>query len=221
MLKQNHLLYAPAGEGSAGAGGGEGSAAEGGSQTPNEVETLRSEIEKLRNHNSTLLGEVKTTKQKLKEIEDAKTSAQEEEAQKSQNFKQLFEITKEKLSKLENDVKERENREAELQKKVLKTKQEEAFKKELGSELVSDEFLKLVNWEKVVVDPTITDKIEFNRDGLSQAVEEFKTKFGTSVLKTSTEATQTTTKMGQAAKGGKVANPSNSFAERAKKAGLV
>lgn len=182
---------------------------------------LTSQLEKVSGKNKELLDEAKAAKAKVVELENASKGKTEEDARKSGDFKTLWEIAQSKLSQIEADVKDREAKDAELQAKVLRTEQEKAFRAELGGELVHDDFLKLVTWDKVIVDPNVTDKISFNKDGLKQTVDEFKSKYGSTAIKSSSAGDASKSKLGVAADGAKRSDPNDSFAARAVKAGIV
>lgn len=183
---------------------------------------LTSQLEKVTGKNKELLDEVKAERKKFSDLEASVSSQDEDGAKKAGDFKKLWEIANTKLEKIENDVKDRDAKEAALQAKVLRTEQEKAFRAELGGELVHDDFLKLVDWSKYVVDPNITDKLAFNKDGVKQSVEEFKAKYGDSAIKSAgAGASADKTKLGAAAAGGKTKDPNDSFESRARKAGLI
>jgi hypothetical protein len=179
-----------------------------------ELETLKLENAKIKAKNDEILAEKKELAKRIKDSESKQSEAEKLKAQQDNDFKKLYEIAQAEMNRLKTDVEERELKEAEMSKKVLREKQISAFKSNLGAELVSDDFLKLVDWDKFVVDPSVKDTIQFNSDGVKQAVEGFKTKYGASVLKPNAA------QVAEAAKG-KASGSGDTFAERAKKAGLI
>ena len=72
--------------------------------------------------------------------------------------------------------------------------------------------MQLVNLDEIAVDPSVTDTIKLV--GVEKVVKAFKTKYGSHVLKVSEGDS------GTAAKGSK-RNTGETFADRAKKAGLI
>lgn len=189
--------------------------------TEQELKALQEKLAQLEASNQELATKLKTaettaqeSQSKLNEMLKAQEQKQESEAESSGDMAKLLEIARNKISSMEADIKAREDREKEIHNKVVRAKQEEEFRKHLGAELASDVYLKLVEWDKFVLDGS-NEGISFNKDGVLQAVENFK-KSCPEALKTANAGA-----MGQAAQGAVKSNPNDSFAQRAEKLGIV
>lgn len=190
--------------------------------TPEEIKAMQEKMEQVEANAAALASKLaeaesraSASENKVQEVMKAQEEAVLTAAEGSGDLPKLLEIAKAKIDKLEADVKEKDDRDNQVREKVIKTKQVEAFKEALGAPLANDVYLRLVEWDKVIVDPSNKEGISFNKDGLSQVVETFK--------KTCPEAivTENSGSMGAAASGGKQSDPAESFASRVAKAGLV
>lgn len=196
---------------SGGAGDTGGGAGGDGGELVKQLEALKAEKEKLLAKNTELLGEKKSLSEQLKSLSSKSSEEARKQAEAEKNFEKLYNLAKEELTSLKTEVQSRDQKEQELNAKVVKEKKIEAFKKELGAELVSEDFLQLVNFDEIAVDPSVTDTIKLV--GVEKVVKSFKSKFGANVLKVADGSDS------QAAKGSKKGT-GETFAERAKKLGL-
>lgn len=191
----------------------------GGGETAPTVESLQAQIAALQASHKALEDEKNAAALALQKQKEAELSDEEIKAREANDFKKLLEIKEAKLAQLEKDAVARDAREAELQAKVLKTKMEEAFLAELGAELLHKDVIKLVSWDKFVVDKSVTDKIAFNADGVKQAVAEFKKTHGSLIKKPNSSADLSVNAGG--AKPATTTDSREEFNRRATKLGLV
>jgi len=76
--------------------------------TPEQVKAMADELERLKKHQETLLGETKTAKQRAKELEEAQAAAEQEALKKSGEFQKLWETEAEKAARLQREMDEKE-----------------------------------------------------------------------------------------------------------------
>ena len=197
---------------SGGAGDTGGGAGGDGGELSKQLELLKQEKEKLLAKNNELLTEKKSLAEKLNALSSKSSEEARKKAEDEKNFEKLYKLAQDELTSLKTEVQTRDQKEQELHAKVVKEKKIEAFKKELGAELVSDDFLQLVNFEEIALDPSVTDSIKLV--GVEKVVKSFKSKFGNNVLKVAEGGDA------QAAKGSKKVS-GETFADRAKKHGIA
>lgn len=203
-----------------GAGSGSDNANQGSADNSNkasgsdELATLKAELESLKRNRDEILAEKKKVKDELNNIKTLSAEEKRKKAEAEKDFEKLYsfelEAKKELMSKLEM-IEKAQNEERE---KVVKTQMWSAFKKELGSELADESLAeKVVDWQKFVVDEQ--SKYGFNEQGLKIAVDEFRSKYSF-MLKQDTKSVPQNAAKSTADDVSKL-----SFAERAKKAGLM
>lgn len=74
---------------------------------------LKAEIERLRKHNETLLGEKKTVQSRATELENMQAEAEQKRLEEKQEFEKLWRQEKERADKMSSEVSERDKRDAE------------------------------------------------------------------------------------------------------------
>ena len=84
--------------------------------TPEQVKSMADELDRLKKHQETLLGETKTAKQRAKELEEAQAAAEQEALKKSGEFQKLWETEAEKVARIQRELdEERDSRRKERQ----------------------------------------------------------------------------------------------------------
>lgn len=187
-----------------------------GKQEDVDVNSLKAELESLRKERETLLGkkdeilsEKKSLQQKLKEIEQEKTKSALEKAEASGDLEAKLAIIEKELEKERARAEEFETKETQRKEKLLMDAKKAAFLKELGADVKHPKHLQDVNWSKVIQNEDGT----WNKEGISQAVEEFRTDFGHCVKESTKES------LDQSAAKGATHKKDESFEDRLKKAG--
>lgn len=169
MLQRNlnpqNFLFNAEGEESGGSGGA--------------VDNAGGESTELKDDASKQLEVFKAELQKLKEENESyKKKEQESHKQKlidSNDLESLLKIEVEAKRELEAKLEAIERKQIEEKTKLVKTSMKQLFMKELGSELHNPDLADtLVQWDKFVVDEK--SEIGFNKDGVKQAVEDFRSK---------------------------------------------
>ena len=74
--------------------------------TAEQVQAMAAELERLKSHQSKLLEETKTAKQKAAELEEAQRIAEEEALKKSGEFQKLYESESEKAARISREFEE-------------------------------------------------------------------------------------------------------------------
>jgi hypothetical protein len=174
------------------------------------VEQLAKEKESLVNKNQEILGKLKSTKEKVSEYEKSLVAKEKEQAEADGNTEKLLEIARAELEKERARAEELSAKEQERREKLLIDAKKAEFLKALGSELHNPSDLKDARLDLVVQN----EDGSWNTDGIKQAVEDFRTNHGYKIKSTDKS-------LDQGAAKGATQEKELSFAERAKKAGLL
>ncbi len=169
------------------------------------IESIKAEIEKLKAKNAEILNEKKTLAQKLKERDDADKAQTLKAAEEANNWQKAATLYKEELKTLREQLEAKQAEEDRLAEQALGEKRKDAFVKELGAELVHPDFLNLVQWKEIAVDPSVKDRIAFIPEGMKKEVERFKKTYPAAVKASPVFE-------GEAAKGAKATG--STYAER-------
>lgn len=174
-----------------------------------EVEALRKEKESLLSKRDEILNEKKTLQQKLKEIEASKTKEALEKAEANGDIEAKLAILERELEKERTRAEEFESKEAQRREKLLMDAKKAQFLKELGADVRHPKHLQDVDWSKVIQNEDGT----WNKEGLTQAVEDFRTEFGHCIKENTKES------LDQSAPKGTSTRKEETFADRLKKGG--
>lgn len=173
-------------------------------------ETMAKEKESLVSKNQEILGKLKSTKEKVSEYEKSLVAKEKEQAEADGNTAKLLEIAERELEKERARAEDLSTKENERREKLLIDAKKAEFLKALGSELHNPSDLKDARLDLVVQN----EDGSWNTDGISQAVEDFRTNHGYKI-KSADQSLE------QGAAKGAHQEKEQSFADRARKAGLL
>lgn len=158
-------------------------------------------IEAVDGKNKELLSKLKITKEKVDAIEAQKASEIMKKAEETGDLAKILEITKEELNTIKSQLADKEEKELSRKESLLKEAKTAEFIKALGDVDFFDreDALKSVNWDKFALESDENgNPIGFNKEGIKQAVEDFRTKYFYKIKSKDVQVPS------NAAKGGKV-----------------
>jgi len=129
-------------------------------------------IEAMDAKNSELLNELKSSKSKLKEIEDNSKKAEMDKLEANGDLEKILEITKRELEGIKQELADKEEAEMSKREELLKEARVAEFKKRMGDVEFHDfdEAVKSVDLSKFIMEDS-----GWNEEGVKQAIEDFKT----------------------------------------------
>lgn len=179
----------------------------GGDQKSTEIQAKLDQAQK---EKEVALAEKQALQKKMADIEDGKTKEELAKAEADGDLDAKVAILEKQLAK-EKELGDNYQEKFEgMQTKLLMDAKKAEFIKELGADLNNAKDLDRVNWSKVIQNEDGT----WNKEGVSQAVEEFRTDYAHCVKSSTKELDQSSAKVNTQTK-------ELSFAERAKQGGIA
>ncbi|MGV8130653.1 MAG: hypothetical protein ACP5N7_00960 [Candidatus Pacearchaeota archaeon] len=130
------------------------------------------------------------------EIEEKRKLDEESKLNEKGEYKKLIEIREQKINELSSKISEYENNYKTLEEQLINRKKLEMFISKLPARLTDSEYLKLVDFDEIAIDP---ETKEVDKDSLTKVVNLFVTKHARLLEKKQTnmpnEATTTSPKI--------------------------